>query len=316
MSLSRADFISHREVKWCPGCGDYAILAAMQKALPAIGRAPHEVVVVSGIGCAGRLPYYLNAYGFHTIHGRAPAVASGIKMMSPELSVWVIVGDGDGLSIGLNHLYHCLRRNIDVNILLINNQIYGLTKGQYSPTSTQGQKTKTSPEGYQEPAINPIKMALSAGSTFVARAVDKDPNMLSELMVQAHQHQGVSFIEVYQNCNVFNDGVFDHFAEKKNRNANTVYLKPNEPMIYGEKNELGLFYDEQNSELCSASINDTNQTSIAIHDESNWLQAMSLAPRKETPIPLGILYRNAQPVITSAPKVDNKLDKLRALLAG
>lgn len=226
--LTRTDFVSNQEVRWCPGCGDYAILAAMQRTLPELNIPKENIVFVSGIGCSGRFPYYMNTYGFHTLHGRAPAVASGLKMTNPELSVWVITGDGDGLSIGGNHLMHLLRRNIDIKVLLFNNKIYGLTKGQYSPTSEQGKLTNTSPTGSLDRPLNPIAFALSAGATFVARALDIDAKGLGTIIKAAAKHKGSAFIEIYQNCNIFNDGAFANLTDKAVRDQNIVWLEPEE----------------------------------------------------------------------------------------
>lgn len=223
-NLTRADFVSNQEVRWCPGCGDYAILAAMQRTLPELNIPKENIVFVSGIGCSGRFPYYMNTYGFHTLHGRAPAVASGLKMTNPDLSVWVITGDGDGLSIGGNHLMHALRRNMDIKVLLFNNRIYGLTKGQYSPTSEQGKLTNTSPTGSLDRPLNPIAFALSAGATFVARALDIDAKNLGTIIKAAAKHKGSAFIEIYQNCNIFNDGTFANLTDKSLRDKNIVWL--------------------------------------------------------------------------------------------
>jgi 2-oxoglutarate/2-oxoacid ferredoxin oxidoreductase subunit beta len=229
--LTRQDFVSNQEVRWCPGCGDYAILAAMQRTLPELGIPKENIVFISGIGCSGRFPYYMNTYGFHTIHGRAPAVASGLKMTRPELSVWVITGDGDGLSIGGNHLMHMLRRNIDIKVLLLNNRIYGLTKGQYSPTSEQGKMTNTSPEGSLDRPLNPIAFALSAGATFVARSLDIDAKGLGAVIKAAAKHKGSAFVEIYQNCNIFNDGAFANLTDKATRDQNILWLEKGEEDI-------------------------------------------------------------------------------------
>lgn len=225
MSLTRSDFVTNQEVRWCPGCGDYAILAALQRTFPELGIPRENIVFISGIGCSGRFPYYMNTYGFHTIHGRATAVASGLKMARPDLSVWVITGDGDGLSIGASHLMHLLRRNLDVKVLLFNNRIYGLTKGQYSPTSETGKITSTTPEGSIDPPINPIAFALTAGATFVARVLDIDAKNLGALIKKAAAHKGSAFIEIYQNCNIFNDGAFANLSDKALREKNTVYFE-------------------------------------------------------------------------------------------
>jgi len=225
MNLTRTDFITDQEVRWCPGCGDYAILSALQRTFPELGIPRENIVFISGIGCSGRFPYYMNTYGFHTIHGRAPAIASGLKLVRPDLSVWVITGDGDGLSIGANHLLHLLRRNFDIKVLLFNNQIYGLTKGQYSPTSERGKITTTTPGGSIDSPINPIAFALTAGATFVARVLDIDAKNLNTLIKKAAAHKGSTFIEIYQNCNIFNDGAFSHLSDKALRDQNTRYFQ-------------------------------------------------------------------------------------------
>src|SRR5947199_10817917 len=211
VKLTKADFTSDQEVRWCPGCGDYSILNNVQKVMPELGIPREKIVFVSGIGCSSRFPYYMNTYGFHTIHGRAPAIATGIKASNPELSVWVITGDGDALSIGGNHLIHMIRRNLDINIILFNNRIYGLTKGKYSPTSEFGKKTKSTPYGVIDYPVTPLSLAIASEATFVARAIDIDVKHLSSMVEAAAAHKGVSFIEVYQNCNIFNDGAFDSF---------------------------------------------------------------------------------------------------------
>ncbi|MGZ6345133.1 MAG: 2-oxoacid:ferredoxin oxidoreductase subunit beta, partial [Candidatus Limnocylindrales bacterium] len=209
IELTRKDFVSDQEVRWCPGCGDYSILAQTQKTMPDFGVPREKIVFISGIGCSGRLPYYMNTYGFHSIHGRAPAIATGLKSVRPDLSVWVVTGDGDGLSIGGNHLLYCLRRNLDVNILLFNNRIYGLTKGQYSPTSELGKKAKSTPYGSLDRPFNPLSLALGAEATFVARSIDTDRKHLTTVLRAAAEHKGAAFVEIFQNCNIYNDGAFD-----------------------------------------------------------------------------------------------------------
>jgi len=284
---TRADFTNDVEVRWCPGCGDHAILAAIQKVLPELGLAPEKHVFVSGIGCAGRLPYYMNTYGLHTIHGRALAVATGLKALRDDLCVWVITGDGDALSIGGNHLLHCLRRNVNIKILLINNQIYGLTKGQFSPTSSKGHKTKTSPLGVTYEPLDPLKIALTAGASFVARAVDKDPVQLGEILKQAYHHQGCSLIEIYQDCHIFNPGAFDDFAIKTNRAARTISLKHGESLLFGEDQALN-FVDEQ-WQCTSACAKNLLQ-----HDVTQWSAAMRLTQIPRTldyPVALGVYYQ-------------------------
>src|SRR5947208_11264972 len=223
--LTKKDFVSNQEVRWCPGCGDYAILNNVQKVMPELGIPREKVVFVSGIGCSSRFPYYMNTYGFHSIHGRAPAVATGIKCANPELSVWVITGDGDALSIGGNHFIHAIRRNLDLNYILFSNRIYGLTKGQYSPTSEFGKKTKSTPVGTIDYPINPLSLALASEATLVASSLDIDVKHLVATVEAAARHKGVSFIEVYQNCNIFNDGAFEYFAERSVRSDNMIYLE-------------------------------------------------------------------------------------------
>lgn len=289
----REDFTNSNEVRWCPGCGDYAILMALQRLLPELGLAPEKHVFVSGIGCAGRLPYYMNTYGFHTIHGRATAVATGLKAMRDDVTVWVITGDGDALSIGGNHLIHVLRRNVNVNILLFNNQVYGLTKGQFSPTSQKGQVTKTSPNGVTNEPINPLMLALAAGASFVGRSVDKDPNHLISVLKQAYEHPGCSFVEIYQDCNIFNNGAFDSFALKNNRANQTVILQEGNPLIYGADQQWAL--NEQGDSMQIVPSECASQTR---HDSSNFMAAMRLARLHypDFPVPLGVYYQQQRDI--------------------
>ena len=239
VKLTRKDFVSDQEVRWCPGCGDYAILAQVQKVMPELGIKRENTVFVSGIGCSSRFPYYMNTYGFHTIHGRAPAFATGIKASNPELSVWVITGDGDALSIGGNHLIHAIRRNLDINIILFNNRIYGLTKGQYSPTSEFGKKTKSTPFGVIDYPLNPLSVALAAEATFVGRSVDTHTQHLQMIVERAMHHKGVSFVEVYQNCNIFNDGAFDMFTDRAVKDDRMIELEHGKPLIFGKERNRG-----------------------------------------------------------------------------
>lgn len=288
-NYSKADFVNDNEVRWCPGCGDYAILSAIQKILSDLNIAPEKHVFISGIGCAGRLPYYVNSYGFHTIHGRALAIATGLRAMRDDLTIWVITGDGDALSIGGNHFLHCLRRNLDINVLLLNNQVYGLTKGQFSPTSQVGQITKTSPNGVTSKPINPIELAISAGASFVARAVDKDPKHLASLLKEAHEHKGCSLVEIYQDCHVFNSGAFDDFSSKTNRADNTVILQDGKPLLFGE--ELQKQLTLLNDDLVVDLVNNSNPA--LIHNETDKISALRLAgiTDKNLPVPLGVYYR-------------------------
>jgi 2-oxoglutarate ferredoxin oxidoreductase subunit beta len=293
--FKREDFTNDTEVRWCPGCGDYAILAALQRLLPDLGLAPEKHVFISGIGCAGRLPYYMNTYGFHSIHGRAPAIATGLKAMRDDLTVWVITGDGDALSIGTNHLIHCLRRNVNVKILLFNNQVYGLTKGQFSPTSQRGQITKTSPHGVSNEPVNPLLLALSAGASFVARAVDKDLNHLGTILKKAYEHEGSSFIEIYQDCNIFNKGAFDAFAAKTNRATQTVLLEEGKPLLFGAEQEWALLPVKESFER----VKNEGQISY-FHEPDNFLAAIRLARLTfpTFPVPLGIYYQQRREVFT------------------
>ncbi|HYO63994.1 MAG TPA: 2-oxoacid:ferredoxin oxidoreductase subunit beta [Pyrinomonadaceae bacterium] len=238
--LTKADFVSGQEVRWCPGCGDYSILNNVQKVMPELGIPREKIVFVSGIGCSSRFPYYMNTYGFHSIHGRAPAVATGIKAANPELSVWVITGDGDALSIGGNHFMHAIRRNLDLNIVLFNNRIYGLTKGQYSPTSEFGKKTKSTPMGAIDYPLNPLSVAIASEATFVARSLDLDVKHLGATVQAAARHKGVSFVEVYQNCNIFNDAAFEYFTERAVRTDRMIYLEHGKPMVFGKNREKGI----------------------------------------------------------------------------
>lgn len=309
-TYQREDFSNSNEVRWCPGCGDYAILSALQKVLPELGLAPERHVFVSGIGCAGRLPYYMNTYGFHTIHGRATAVATGLKAMRDDLTVWVITGDGDALSIGANHLIHLLRRNVNVNVLLFNNQVYGLTKGQFSPTSPKGQISKTSPEGVINEPINPLSIALASGASFVARAVDKDPNHLASILKKAHEHQGCSFVEIYQDCNIFNNGAFDEFALKNNRAQNTVMLETGQPLLFGAEKEKALHLNGDAFECVAAQSQE-----LYLHNPSNFIQAMRLSQLHfpHYPVPLGVYYQKPREVFSLQQEVKKKVKDLPEL---
>ncbi len=295
---SKKDFESDQSVRWCPGCGDYSILAQVQRTLPAICRElklPKEnIVFVSGIGCSSRFPYYMDTYGFHTIHGRAPTIATGLKVMRPDLQVWIVTGDGDALSIGTNHLVHCLRRNVDVKILLFNNRIYGLTKGQYSPTSEQGKKTKSSPMGSLEPPLHPLHLALTCGATFAARTVATDAKHLQEVLLRAARHRGSAFIEIYQNCNVFNDEAFDHFTAKNVRDEQTLYLADGEPLIYGAERDKTLTVRSGSNGMYVEAVpldSVPEEQRLVLHEtaEPNLLARMlSQLDEREYPVPMGV----------------------------
>ena len=292
--LTRKDFMSDQEVRWCPGCGDYAILAQMQKVLPEIGVPKENVVFISGIGCSSRFPYYMDAYGIHSIHGRAPTLASGLAIANPELSIWVITGDGDSLSIGGNHLLHACRRNMDINIILFNNRVYGLTKGQYSPTSRQGYRSKSSPMGSIEQPIEPISLALSAEATFVARTMDFNVKHLGEMLTRAAAHKGTSFVEVYQNCIIFNPQEWDLFSDRKNRNEQILYLEHGLPMIFGNEHDKAIAL-RKGFEPEIVSLNeDVLEEDLLIHNsKADSTQLAYLLSRLQHPIPMGV-FRDVQ----------------------
>ena len=265
-TLSPKDLASDQEVRWCPGCGDYSILAQMKKALAGLGIPREKFAFISGIGCSSRFPYYMNTYGFHTIHGRAPAIATGLKLARPDLSVWVITGDGDGLSIGGNHLIHAIRRNMDLKIILFNNEIYGLTKGQYSPTSRIGTRTKSSPLGSIDTPLRPLSLALGADATFVARTLDVDINHLTETLRRAAAHKGTAFVEVYQNCKIFNDGVFEYATDKSIKADNVLYLQHGRPLIFGKDQNKGVRLHGLNPEVVELG-NGIAKDDLLVHDE-------------------------------------------------
>ncbi len=290
------DFASDQEVKWCPGCGDYSILKQVQSILPEIGIKRENMVFVSGIGCSSRFPYYMNTYGIHSIHGRAPAVATGIKLANPELNVWIITGDGDGLSIGGNHFIHLMRRNLDVNILLFNNEIYGLTKGQFSPTSQLGLKTKSSPFGVIDQPFNPLSLALGSGATFVSRTLDREPKSLREVLLEAQKHRGTSFVEIYQNCVIFNDGVFDEFTNKTTKEEANLYLENGKPLKFGKDLSKGIILENFEPKIIDIT-EDTDESKLWIHDETSILKAQILArfdfdeEFSDFPRPFGVFYK-------------------------
>ena len=297
--LKKADFVSDQEVRWCPGCGDYAILNNVQKVMPELGIPREKIVFVSGIGCSSRFPYYMNTYGFHSIHGRAPAIATGVKCANPDLSVWVITGDGDALSIGGNHFIHAIRRNLDINYILFNNRIYGLTKGQYSPTSEFGKKTKSTPSGTIDYPINPLSLAIASESTFVARSIDIDVKHLGTMVEAAAKHKGISFIEVYQNCNIFNDNAFDYFAERTVRSDRVLYLEHGKPMIYGKERNKGIRMNGAHPETVTIGENGITENDLLVHDI--YLQDPSVAfmlarmEQPEFPQPVGIFRAIERP---------------------
>ena len=290
--LTRQDFIPDQDVRWCPGCGDYSILAQTQKILPSLGIPRENFVFISGIGCSSRFPYYMKTYGFHTIHGRAPTIASGVKLARPDLSVWVITGDGDSLSIGGNHFIHVLRRNIDLNIVLFNNRIYGLTKGQYSPTSELGKVTKSTPFGSLDTPFNPPALALGAQATFVARSIDRYPSHLQKMLGRTHGHKGASFLEVYQNCHIFNDGAFKLMTEKETKDNHVLELEDGQPMIFGKEKNKGIRLDGFRPEVVTIN-GDFSAADLLVHNETDKNIADILTNftyDTEFPTPIGVLY--------------------------
>jgi 2-oxoglutarate/2-oxoacid ferredoxin oxidoreductase subunit beta len=297
-ALTRKDFISDQEVRWCPGCGDYAILAQVQKVLADLKVPRENYVFVSGIGCSSRLPYYVNTYGFHTIHGRAPAIATGVKTYRPDLSVWVVTGDGDGLSIGGNHLMHALRRNVDLKILLFNNRIYGLTKGQYSPTSEFGKRTKSTPAGSIDYPLHPLSFAIGVGATFIARTIDSDTNHLAWTLDQAGRHKGASFVEIFQNCVIFNDDAFKDVTDRTVRPDNSVLLEHGKPLIFGKERNKGIRMNGFKPEVVTLGEG-VSEKDILVHDAKNadpsyaFLLANMELP--ELPVPIGIFRSVEKP---------------------
>ncbi|MES2430146.1 MAG: 2-oxoacid:ferredoxin oxidoreductase subunit beta [Bacteroidota bacterium] len=299
--LTAKDFATDQEVRWCPGCGDYSILAQVQKIMPTIGVPKENIAIISGIGCSSRFPYYMNTYGMHSIHGRATAVASGLKAARPELSVWIVSGDGDSMSIGGNHTIHLLRRNFDVNFLIFNNQIYGLTKGQYSPTSEENKVTKSTPYGSIDHPFNPAALAMGADGTFVARSMDRDPKHLQAMLLRANAHKGTSFLEIYQNCNIFNDGAFEVFTEKGSKAEEVLFLEQGKPLIFGATQHKGIKLDGFRPIVVEigkdASIDD-----LWVHDERDFYKAQILTRMHDNPSnpvhlprPFGVFYETDRP---------------------
>lgn len=300
-ALTAKDFATDQEVRWCPGCGDYSILAQVQKIMPGIGVPRENIVIISGIGCSSRFPYYMNTYGMHSIHGRATAIASGLKATRPDLSVWIVSGDGDGLSIGGNHTIHILRRNFDLNILLFNNQIYGLTKGQYSPTSEANKITKSTPFGSLDHPFNPLALAMGADATFIARSMDRDPKHLQQCLQRTHQHKGASFLEIYQNCNIFNDGAFEVFTEKSTKPEEVLFLEQGQPLLFGAARNKGIKLDGFKPVVVELG-DGVSADDLWIHDEKDFYKAQILvrmfddpqAPGR-LPRPFGVFYETERP---------------------
>jgi len=299
-ALTRKDFVTDQDVRWCPGCGDYSILAQVQKVMPELGIARENVVFVSGIGCSSRFPYYMNTYGFHTIHGRAPAIATGLKLSRPDLMVWVATGDGDALSIGGNHFIHLMRRNVDVKVLLFNNRIYGLTKGQYSPTSELSKKTKSTPFGSIDAPFNPLHVALGAGATFVARTIDVEPVHMRQVLARAAAHKGTAFVEIFQNCNVFNDGAYEHITEKAVKDQMQLKLEHGKPMLFA-KGTKGIRLNGFKPEVVTLGQNGITEKDVLVHDEKAAASLSFLISELETPAfpaPLGVFRAVERPTHT------------------
>lgn len=301
IQLSPKDFSSGMDVKWCPGCGDYSILKQVQTVFPDLGVPKENFVFISGIGCSSRFTYYMDTYGMHSIHGRAAAIASGVKAANPELSVWIVSGDGDAMSIGGNHFIHLMRKNFDVNYLMFNNQIYSLTKGQYSPTSEKGKITKTSPYGTIEEPFNPSELALGAKASFVSRTQDRDPKHMQAILKRAHAHKGTSFVEVYQNCPVFNDGAFFAFSDKETKKEEAIYLEHGKPLIFGQNDTKGIRLDGLTPVIVDTTTNGPND--LWIHDERDKTKANLIARFFDTtfndisfPRPFGVIYADERPV--------------------
>ncbi len=320
--LTAKDFASDEEVRWCPGCGDYAILKSMQKVLAKIGARPENTVFISGIGCAARFPYYMNTYGFHTIHGRAPAIATGAKLANPDLDIWVITGDGDGLSIGANHLLHVLRRNIDLQVLMFNNEIYGLTKGQSSPTSRLGTRSPSTPNGSVEKPVSPLTFALGSGANFVARAIDVSQETLQATLERAHAYSGAAFVEIFQNCIVYNDGVFNDFTERDLSSDRQIHVQHGQPLIYGRNKDIGLKLDHKS--LCIKSVKlgriGSKENDLIIHDEKNRTLATMLSAMRPPDLPMALGVVLCDPVAsnhkTESHSGDSWTDDLNKLMRG
>ena len=304
------DFSSDQEVRWCPGCGDYSILKQVQSVMPEINVPKEDIVFISGIGCSSRFPYYMETFGMHSIHGRATAIASGLKSARPDLSVWIITGDGDSLSIGGNHLIHLLRRNFDTNVLLFNNQIYGLTKGQYSPTSEKGKKTKSTPMGSIDHPFNPLALCMGADATFIARTMDRDPKHMREMLMRSNNHKGTSLLEIYQNCNVFNDGAFFGMTDKATKMNQTLFLEHGQPLVFGENKDKGIRLDGFKPIIVS--LEDCSIDDLWIHDEKDRVKAGLLTRffDADFPRPFGVFYFEDRPTYEDAlvQQIDNAIE--------
>ena len=303
LKLTKKDFVSDQMVRWCPGCGDYSILNAVQQTFPDLGIPKEKFVVVSGIGCSSRFPYYMDTYGFHSLHGRAPAIATGIKLANPDLSVWIATGDGDALSIGGNHIIHLLRRNVDIKIMMFDNRIYGLTKGQYSPTSETGKRTKSTPYGSLDRPFRALELALGAQATFVARAIDTYGPHLKEVLKAASDHKGASFMQIYQNCNIFNDGAFEQYRDKKIREDNLLELKHGEPLIFGKNRDKGIRTTDCYQPEVVQLGNGVSEKDLLVHDEDGplgYLYMLANLEPPDFPAPIGVLRKTSAPCFSAS----------------
>lgn len=320
--LKAKDFATDQDVRWCPGCGDYSILKQVQTVMAECGLDKDNVAVISGIGCSSRFPYYMNTYGMHSIHGRAPAVATGLRIANRNLSIWMVTGDGDGLSIGGNHMLHILRRNVNINIMLFNNQIYGLTKGQYSPTSELNKRTKSTPFGSIDYPVNPLSFALGAQASFLARSLDRDPGHLRDMLLRSQEHKGTSFLEIYQNCNIFNDGAFFAFTEKSTKAQNCIFLEDGQPLIFGLEAEYGIVLDGYKPRVVHLANDNVATSDLWIHDERDIWKAQILARFFDDPVlksenflprPFGVLYQNERPCYEDGlfEQVDSEREKYK-----
>ena len=293
LPYTKESFVSNQEVRWCPGCGDYSILSSMQRVLAKFATPIENYVFISGIGCSSRFPYYMNAFGFHSIHGRAPTIATGLRCVNPDLSIWVITGDGDGLSIGGNHLIHCMRRNVNINILLVNNKIYGLTKGQYSPTSDVGQVTKSTPYGSIDHPVNPLCIAIASEATFIARTLDTDPMHMSSVLERAAKHRGVSFVEIYKNCIIFNDKTFQPVTGRDTREDRMVYLEHGKPLVFGKKKDQAIRLKGLQPEIVD--LDKTDPKELLVHNEldptPHYAYLLTQMTYPNMPVPFGV-FRN------------------------
>jgi 2-oxoglutarate/2-oxoacid ferredoxin oxidoreductase subunit beta len=315
--LTAKDFASNQEVKWCPGCGDYSILKQVQTVFPDFGVPKEDIVFISGIGCAARFTYYMDTYGMHSIHGRAAAIASGVKALNPNLSVWIVSGDGDAFSIGGNHFIHLMRKNFDVNYLVFNNQIYGLTKGQYSPTSEKGKVAKSTPYGSVEEPFNPSELALGAKSSFVARSLDRDPKHMQMVLKRANEHKGTSFVEIYQNCPVFNDGTFFAYSEKETKQEQALFLEHGKPLVFGTGGNKGIKLEGTNPVIVELGENGASVNDLWVHDEHDKTKAHIIASFFDTsyndmhfPRPFGVIYSEDRP--TCEDGIQHQIDELIA----